>query len=324
MNKDNTAGKVKCLVWDLDNTLWNGILLEDVEVTLREGVMQVIRTLDERGILQSVASRNDYNQAMACLEKLGLQEFFIYPQINWERKSASIQAIAEAMNIGIDSLAFIDDQPFERDEVVYVHPEVLCIDAADLSQVLDMPEMMPRFITDDSRRRRHMYQADIQRKEVKERYNGAQDEFLASLDMTLTISPAEEEDLQRAEELTVRTSQLNTTGYTYSYRELDEFRQSDRHHLWVAGLEDRYGTYGKIGLTLIEAGDEEWWIRMLLMSCRVMNRGVGAVFVNYIRNQAREAGVRLFAEMIPNDRNRMMYMTYSSTISAKQASQVTW
>lgn len=301
---------MKCLVWDLDNTLWNGILLEDDEITLRKGVMKVIRTLDERGILQSIASRNDYHQALSKLEVLGLQEYFIYPQINWTAKSASIQAIAEAINMGIDSLAFIDDQPFEREEVSYVHPEVLCIDAANLGQVLDMPEMMPRFVTDDSRRRRNMYQADIQRKEIEERFNGAQDEFLASLDMKLTISPAEEDDLKRAEELTVRTNQLNTTGYTYSYRQLNEFRQSDRHHLWVASLEDKYGTYGKIGLTLIEAREGEWWIRLLLMSCRVMNRGVGAVFINHIRNQAREAGVRLLAEMIPNDHNRMMYLTY--------------
>jgi len=302
--------KVKCLVWDLDNTLWNGILLEDREVTLRDGAAELIRALDERGILQSIASRNDYDQAMARLDALGLQKYFIYPQINWNAKSASVQAIAAAINIGIDSLAFIDDQPFEREEVAFVHPKVLCIDAADLDQVLDLPAMMPRFVTDDSRRRRHMYQADIERKQLEECFTGAQDEFLASLDMTLTIAPAREEDLERAEELTIRTNQLNTTGYTYSFRELNEFRQSDRHHLWVAGLEDKYGTYGKIGLALVEVREEEWWIRLLLMSCRVMNRGVGSVFINHIRNRAREAGVRLLAEMIPNDRNRMMYMTY--------------
>jgi len=214
------------------------------------------------------------------------------------------------LNIGIDSLAFIDDQAFERDEVAYAHPGVHCIDAADLGRVIDMQEMMPRFITADSRRRRHMYRADIQRKEAEERFDGARDEFLASLDMTLTISPAREEDLKRAEELTERTSQLNTTGYTYSFHELDEFRRSDRHHLWVAGLEDRYGNYGTIGLALIETGEQEWWIRLLLMSCRVAGRGAGGGFINHIRNRAREAGVRLLAEMIPNERNRMMYMTY--------------
>jgi len=302
--------KVKCLIWDLDHTVWNGVLLEDLEVTLRDGVTEVIQSLDRRGILQSIASRNDHDLAIARLEALGLSEYFIYPQINWNAKSASIQAIAEAINISIDSLAFIDDQPFEREEVAYVHPTVLCIDAADLDQILELPALKPRFVTDDSRRRRHMYRADIERNKAEESFSGAQDEFLASLDMKLAIAPAQEEDLERAEELTERTNQLNTTGYTYSYRELNEFRNSERHHLWMACLEDKYGAYGKIGLTLIETSEKEWWIRLLLMSCRVMNRGVGSVFINHICNQAREAGVTLLAEMIPNERNRMMYMTY--------------
>jgi len=302
--------KVKCLVWDLDNTLWDGVLLEDQKTPLRSGAAEIVRILDERGILQSIASRNDHDLAMAKLAELGLAEYFIYPQINWNAKSVSLKTIAEAINIGIDTLAFIDDQPFEREEVASVHPGVLCLDAADLDRIPDLPEMLPSFITDDSRRRRQMYQADIQRKQEEECFVGAQEEFLATLGMKLTIVPAHEEDLARAEELTVRTNQLNTTGYTYSYEQLDEFRKSDRHRLWIADLEDKYGTYGKVGLALVETGEEEWWIRLLLMSCRVMNRGVGSVFINHIRNQAREAKVRLLAEMVPNDRNRMMYMTY--------------
>ncbi len=302
--------KIKCLVWDLDNTLWNGVLLESEEVVLRAGAVAVIQTLDRRGILQSIASHNDHDLAMAKLDALGLSEYFIYPQINWNAKSASIRTIAESINVGIDALAFIDDQPFEREEVASVHPQVLCIDAADLRQLPELPALMPRFVTEDSGRRRQMYRADIERKQQEDAFSGAHEEFLASLDMRLSIAPAQEQDLARAEELTVRTHQLNTTGYTYSYRQLDEFRHSDGHHLWIAGLEDKYGTYGKIGLALVEANETEWWIRLLLMSCRVMNRGVGPVFINYIRKQARAAGVRLMAEMIPNDRNRMMYMTY--------------
>lgn len=309
MNRDGN-NKVKCLVWDLDNTLWNGVLLEDREVTLRKGVIRVIQTLDQRGILQSIASRNDFDTAMSKLAELGLDEFFIYPQINWNAKSASIQTIAESINIGIDTLAFIDDQLYEREEVSSVHPEVLCLDADELDHLLTRPELMPRFITDDSARRREMYQADIERNRIEQKFVGPQDEFLASLGMILTITPAQEEDLARAEELTVRTHQLNTTGYTYSYEELAAFRMSDHYHLWIAGLEDKYGSYGKIGLALIEIREEEWWIRLLLMSCRVMSRGVGSVLINHIRNQARAANVQLLAEMVPNDRNRMMYMTY--------------
>jgi len=302
--------KIKCLVWDLDNTLWNGILVEDPDVTLGAGVVDVIRTLDQRGILHSIASRNDYKQAMAKLEDFGLKEFFVYPQINWGAKSASIRKIAESINIGLDTIAFIDDQAFEQDEVNSVHPDVRCFDSEELATLLERPELMPRFITEEPRHRRQMLQTELVRNEAEEQFEGAQDQVLASLNMHLQIYPARESDLKRAEELTLRTNQLNTTGRAYSYDELNELRKSPDFHLWVASLEDKYGSHGTIGLALIENLASDWWIRLLLMSCRVMNRGIGGVMVNYIRNRARDAGVNLMADMIMNDRNRMMYMTY--------------
>jgi FkbH-like protein len=309
MEKKET--KVKCVVWDLDNTIWNGVLIEDSNVILRDGIKKIIDVLDQRGILQSIASRNDHDLAMAKLSELGLNEYFIYPQINWGPKSASVKEIAKSINIGIDTLAFIDDQVFERDEVNFGHPQVLCIDAANLDHLLDMPEMNPRFITEDSKIRRLMYIHDIERNIAEEKYEGPAEEFLASLDMVFTIAPAQEGDLERAEELTVRTHQLNSTGYTYSYEELNSFRQSDRYKLFISSLDDKYGTYGKIGLMLIECLDEVWTIKLLLMSCRVMSRGVGTIMLNYIMNEAKSANKCLRAEFVPNDRNRMMQVTYS-------------
>jgi FkbH-like protein len=302
--------KIKCVVWDLDHTVWDGILLEDDEVTLRPGVVDIIRTLDQRGILQSVASRNEHAHALRKLEALGLAEYFLYPQINWNSKADNIRTIAQKLNIGLDTFAFIDDQAFEREEVNFSLPQVLCLDAADVHAVPGMPRMHPRFITDDSARRRQMYLSDQQRNAVEETFTGPKNDFLATLGMVLTIAPAREEDLRRAEELTMRTHQLNTTGDTYSYEELDRLRQSDRHLLLIAGLEDKYGTYGKIGLVLIERGEAVWTIKLLLMSCRVMSRGIGGVLLSHIRRAARDQGVRLQAEFVANDRNRMMYMTY--------------
>lgn len=302
--------KIKCLIWDLDNTLWNGTLLEDQEVTLRPRIVDVLKTLDSRGILLSIASKNDYETAMSKLEAFGLQEFFLYPQINWNAKSSSIEAIAKSINIGIDSLAFIDDQAFEREEVQHEHPEVTCFDATELADLLDYDVLIPNFITKDSFLRRQMYLSDMQRNAIEAEFSGPKDSFLASLGMEFSIAPAQPEDLQRAEELTVRTHQLNTTGYTYSYEELEQFCHSPDHHLLIAGLTDKYGTYGKIGLVLVSCTEDRWTIKLLLMSCRVMSRGVGAVLVNYLRNNAREQGVRLFAEWVGTDRNRMMYMTY--------------
>lgn len=301
---------IKCVVWDLDDTLWEGVLLEDRAVHLRPGIPEIIRALDERGILQSIASRNDPEQALSTLRSFGLEEYFLHPQIHFRPKSESIAEIAKALNIGVDAIGFVDDQPFERDEVRHALPMVLCLDAATIGTMLDLPELKPRFVTEDSRVRRKMYLSDIERKKVEDTYAGTPQAFLASLDMHLLIAPASEKDLQRAEELTLRTNQLNTTGYTYSYEELDALRRSEEHELLIAGLSDRYGTYGKIGLSLIARQPGVWVCKLFLVSCRVMARGVGTVLINHLMAQARAAGVRLQAEFIETGRNRQMFITY--------------
>lgn len=301
---------IKLLVWDLDNTLWRGTLLEDDSVSLMESAVSTIKALDERGILHSIASKNDHDVAMAKLKELGIDKYFLYPQVNWNSKASNIRTIATSINIGLDAVAFIDDQPFEREEVRYSLPEVLTLDATELEGLIGRDEFNPPFITDDSARRREMYIADIERKRAEEEFIGPSEEFLASLDMEFTIAAAQEEDLKRAEELTVRTHQLNTTGYTYSFDELNAFRQSPDHFLLIASLDDKFGTYGKIGLTLIEKQEGVWRIKLFLMSCRVMSRGVGTVFINHLLNLAHEAGVRVQAEFLSNGRNRMMLITY--------------
>jgi len=301
---------IKCVVWDLDNTVWNGILLEGDAITLRDGVVDVLQELDRRGILSSIASRNDYDAAMQKLTELGLREYFLYPEINWNSKSASVAAIAQALNIGLDTFAFVDDQPFEREEVAFAHPQVTCIDAVELRDIPNLPRMMPRFITAESQLRRQMYQSDIARNRAESEFGGSDEEFLSTLKMVFTVKRAEESDLKRAEELTLRTHQLNTTGYTYSYDELAHLRQSPDHLLLVSSLDDKYGTYGSIGLALVELNPDFWLIKLLLMSCRVMSRGVGTIMMSYIMSHAQAAGARLRAHFIHNGRNRMMYVTY--------------
>src|SRR6185295_7764611 len=103
--------KIKCVVWDLDNTMWNGILLENEAVALRPNVIELLRFFDERGILLSIASKNDEPSAWRRLEELGIANYFLYPQINWMPKSENIKVIAEQLNIGLDTFAFIDDNP---------------------------------------------------------------------------------------------------------------------------------------------------------------------------------------------------------------------
>ena len=302
---------VKLLIWDLDHTLWDGILLEDFEVRLRPGAREVLEALDRRGILHSIASRNDHAAALERLRALGVADYFLYPQIHWGSKAAGIRRVLEQVNLGADAVAFIDDQPFERDEVRFEIPEVLVLDAARLLELPGMPELTPRFVTDESALRRRMYQAEAERKRAEEEHDGPSEAFLASLGMRFRIAPAGRRDLQRAEELTVRTHQLNTTGYTYSYDELDALRCSPDHLLLVASLEDRYGTYGKVGLALVETAGPAWTLKLLLMSCRVMSRGVGTILLHHVLERARDAGARLRAELRPTGRNRPMLVTFA-------------
>jgi len=302
--------KIKCLVWDLDNTIWHGTVLEDDRVTLKHGIAEIIKQLDARGILQSVASRNDYDTAMSQLKDFGLDEYFLYPQIGWGEKSKAVENIRALLNIAMDSMAFIDDQPMERFEVAHACPQVLTLDAEQYEDILSMPEFSPRFITEDSKYRRQMYKSDQQRKKEESEYTGSNDSFLKTLGMRLSISRVRFGDLERVEELTLRTNQLNSTGVTYDYEELLSYIDSPEHIFLIAGLEDRFGTYGKIGLVLAHETDEALHIKLLLMSCRVMTRGIGSAMLIQMIKMAEERGKKLKADFIDTGRNRVMYITY--------------
>jgi HAD-superfamily phosphatase, subfamily IIIC len=186
-----------------------GTLLEGDEVRLRDGVREIIDALDARGILHSIASRNHAESALVRLRELDLEEYFLYPQINWGSKAASIQTIAESLNIALDSICFIDDQPFERAEVQSALPQVLCMDEIQLPHLLLMPELNPETITAEARMRRQMYLGEMRRKQTEEAFTGPQEEFLASLGMVFTISPARAEDLARRKNLP--TAPINLT-----------------------------------------------------------------------------------------------------------------
>lgn len=308
MDKTSVKKKVKCLIWDLDNTLWDGVLLEG-PVTLKAGIVDVLKTLDLRGILVSIASHNEAEHALKQVAAFGLEKYFLYPQVGWQPKSEMVKAIAEALNIGIDSLAFIDDQLFQREEVSYTYPEVLGLDGnGDISGLVGLDALNPPSATPEQSQRRLMYKENETRQQAESNHRGPPEEFLNTLNMVLKIDPADADDLARSEELTVRTHQLNTTGITYSAVELEELTQSKSHLLLVAELTDRFGSYGKIGLVLVEKSDDQWTIKLLIVSCRVLARGIGSILLQFLLHKAKALGVRLFAEFKPTDRNRVMHI----------------
>jgi FkbH-like protein len=301
--------EIKCIVWDLDNTLWDGILSEDISVKLKDDIIDVIKTLDLRGILHSISSKNDFQPAADKLREFGLLEYFLYPEINWNNKSISVKKISENLNIGLESIMFIDDQQFERAEVNFSLPEVICFDASDYKLLPDYPALNPRFITESSKLRRKLYLEDITRKNLEESFSGPKEEFLKSLKMELKIKQAEENDLRRLEELTQRTHQLNTTGVTYDYDDLKNLLASDNHILLTAELNDTFGSYGNIGLVVIQKLNQEWRIKLFILSCRVMNRGIGTILLNEIIKAARSSSRKLTAEFLQTEKNRIMYIT---------------
>jgi FkbH-like protein len=301
---------VKCIVWDLDDTLWDGSLLEDSSVELKPRIPEVLEELDRRGILHSIASRNDYDDAMAKLREFGIAEYFLYPEIGWDAKSVSLQRIRDNIDIGFDTILFVDDRPFERDEVASTHSEVWCLDSCHYLDLLAHPRLKPRYITRDSGLRRKMYLDNLTRTREQKEFVGPKESFLRQLDMVLEIDEAEESDLLRAEELTYRTNQLNATGEKYTVESLDQMRRDGRHKILVCELTDKHGSYGKIGLALIEIGADSWTLKLLLFSCRVLPSGVGTVFLSYLRHMAAEQGVRLLADFRDTGRNRMMRVTY--------------
>lgn len=302
---------VKCLIWDLDNTLWEGTLSEGGGARLRPGVAQLLRELDRRGILLSVASRNEAAPALERLRALGVEDYFLCPQISWGEKPAAVQRILELLNLKPEAVALIDDNPFERDAVRYRCPRVRVYAETAVDELLSLPEFSPRFITPDSANRRRMYQNDLRRRQARTEFTGPDDAFLRTLDIHISVKPVTEADLQRVEELTVRTHQLNSTGYTYSYEELAEMARSPRYIFRICSMRDRYGDNGKVGLLLLErTGEQALTLKLLIVSCRVMAYGIGSALLAYAIRRAVDAGELLLAEFLQTEHNRIMYITY--------------
>ncbi len=306
-----TSGdRVKCVIWDLDNTLWEGTLSEGGGAALRPGAREAVLELDRRGIVQSVASKNDRAAALRRLAGFGLEDYFLCPQISWNPKSAGVGEILSTLNIKPEAAALVDDSAFERDEVRRAFPRLHSYDGADLAGMLALPEFQVPFITQDAANRRAMYRADLARQSAEQAFTGDADDFLATLHMKLDISPVTEADLQRVEELTIRTHQLNSTGYTYSYDELLELSRDPRYIFRICGLTDDYGDSGKVGLLLLENGEDALRLKLLIVSCRVMSRGTGSALLCYATQMAARLGKPLLAEYLETEYNRIMYITY--------------
>jgi methoxymalonate biosynthesis protein len=301
---------VKCVVWDLDNTLWKGTLLEGDDVVLADEVRSTLASLDDRGILHAVSSKNNYDLAWKRLEELGVANYFVAARIGWGPKSQACKDIADRLNFAYDTIAFIDDQQAERAEVAFHLPQVRCYEAAQVTELASRPEFIPRTVTADSRRRREMYQANMRRDSEQESFTGTSEEFLLSLNLVMRIDRASEEDLARVEELTLRTSQMNATGVHYSDADLRALLDDPGHEVLTVTMRDRFGSHGAVGVLLLERRPAVWHLKLLATSCRVVSFGAGTTILNWLIGSAAEAGAHLVADFRPTPRNRIMEVTY--------------
>jgi FkbH-like protein len=289
-----TANKVKCVIWDLDQTVWDGILGEqDADrVALRPEVLRTMTALDERGILQSIASKNDHDNAWRVLQRLDVAHLFLYPQINWEPKSANVQRIVTALNIGVDSCAFIDDSPFERAEVAHELPGVRLFADSDLSTLLARPEFdVP--VTKESKQRRAFYRAESERKQQAVQYGDRYEAFLKTCEMEATLfRPTEPDHVERCLELLHRSNQLNLSTYRYTREELAQLLERRDVLCICTSCRDRFGEYGIVGFASLVVSRDGVVLKDFVLSCRVAQKKLENAWFYWLARVARASGYR--------------------------------
>lgn len=342
-----TGRLAKCLVVDLDNTLWGGVIGEDGMHGIRVGaehpgsayrdLQRAILDLSNRGIILAVCSKNNPADAMEALEKhegmLLRPAHFAALKFNWKDKATNLREIAEELNIGIDSLAFLDDNPAERELVRAQVPEVTVIDLPEdpalYARVLREHPVFERLaLSAEDRERGKFYAQDRQRAEL-ERSAGSLDDFYRSLKQEVefgTVTPA---TLSRVAQLTQKTNQFNMTTRRCSEAEVAALAADPRWRVFWLRVRDRFGDNGIVGVVMARrAADDLWEIDNLLMSCRVIGRTVETAVLATVVEHARGAGAsRLGGWFIPTKKNtpaRDFYRQHGFTLVAEEDGRQRW
>tara|TARA_B100001123_G_scaffold74358_1_gene83750 strand:+ start:42868 stop:44625 length:1758 start_codon:yes stop_codon:yes gene_type:complete len=319
------AGKTKkCIVLDLDNTLWGGIIGEDGFDNIKLGDNPVGRSfvefqkrllaLNERGILLAINSKNNFDDAIEVIQKhpsmILREDNFACLKINWNDKVANLQKIAEELNIGLDSMVFFDDDPMNQEYVRDSLSEVLVVDLPkDSSQYAQIITKMKEFdvlrITEEDTKRNSMYLSQKKRKELENKV-GDFNEFLKQMNIEVNVQKANSFSIPRISQLTLKTNQFNLTTRRYQEEEVSKFSSSEDKIVECIQVSDKFGDNGISGTYIIEKrNDEEWIIDTFLLSCRIMGRGVEEIMMSQIIENAKLSGVkRIKGEFIPTAKNK--------------------
>ena len=300
-----TEPGVKCLVWDLDDTLWAGRVGEDAAPELRPGVADALAALDGCGVLQSVASVNDHALAWAHLTRLGVADYFLAPEIHFGDKAESVARIADRLKTQPHEMAFIDDDPFQRARVSAAHPGLLVLDVTECRALPADLRFRPGVLTEEGRNRRHLVRTDLAREEDCARHESLE-AFLAGCELRFTGRRATPADTNRVGELAARTNRMNMADSRPGRDEIASRIADPAAPVLIGQLRDRFGDYGTVAAAFIEVDATVARVDGLWISCRVGQRGVPAAFFTFLGRYAQACGAGTLAvEYRPTTTNRM-------------------
>ena len=313
----------KCIVLDLDNTLWGGIVGEDGFEGIKLGDDPVGRAyaefqhnllaLNQRGILLAINSKNNFDDAMQIIKEhpnmVLKEDNFTCIRINWNDKAVNMKEISDELNIGLDSMVFFDDDPVNREYVKSNLPEIQTVEISDPSNSSKILKSMNDFqvlkITDEDTTRNKMYLEQRKRTELKTQVGDLQD-FLKQLGISVKIKNADNFTIPRISQLTLKTNQFNLTTRRYQEEDIKKFLQDKDKIVECAQVQDKFGDNGITGVYVINKDNkQEWTIDTFLLSCRVIGRGVEDGMLYQIIEKARKEGVsKVRGEYIKTKKNK--------------------
>jgi FkbH-like protein len=315
----------KCIVLDLDNTLWGGIIGEDgfdrIDLSLKPPGMafmefqRVLLALYQRGVILAINSRNNEDEALRAIRDHPFmvlrEEHFATMKINWSDKISNMKEIAQELNIGLDSIVYFDDDPINRELMSKAIPQIKTVDLPDdpslyASTLMQINDFNTLVMTNEDRNRGEMYRQEHKRTELKRSSSNLED-FLKQLEIRVTMKKVNNFTIPRIAQLTLKTNQFNLTTRRYQEEDVETLAQDHTKLIGCAQTQDKFGDNGITGVYIVNKNhvDKEWFIDTFLLSCRVMGRGIEDAMMGYILSKAKEEGVtKVKAEFIPTKKNK--------------------
>jgi FkbH-like protein len=314
----------RCIVLDLDNTLWGGIIGEDEFDGIKLGsdpsgkafveFQKYLLGLHNRGILLAINSKNNFDDAIKVIEEhpdmILKKEHFASIKINWNDKVSNIKEISDELNFGLENFVFFDDDPLNREFMKSSLPQVLTVDLpADPSKYVRTIQEMNEFnllkITDEDKQRGVMYSQQRDRKTLEKSSNNLED-FLKNMDLKITIKKADSFTIPRISQLILKTNQFNLTTKRYSLEEVQKMSQNNSILMGCVQVEDKFGDNGITAIFIVEKnGTKEWILDTFLLSCRVMGRQIEKSILGYIIKIAKQNNVdKIIANFVPTKKNQ--------------------